>query len=102
MSWSCAFCGVPDVYVYRRAAMIAAAMPLAVFSAVFILLLIPLFILSPLYFSAVALLFSLHLGGCAGDGYVLILMTTRYKDSHTLVRDTGPEQFFYVPEKGED
>ena len=32
ISWSCAFCGVPHIYTYRRTAMISVVAPFAVFS----------------------------------------------------------------------
>ena len=99
MSWSCAFCGVPHIYTYRRTAIIAVVSPFAVFSILFLAVLIPLYFISPLYFLIFAFNFGLHLGGCSGDLYVLLLFMTKFKDKKTLMRDTGPEQYFYVPEK---
>ncbi|MBR2930494.1 MAG: DUF3267 domain-containing protein [Clostridia bacterium] len=99
LSWSCAFCGVPDVYTYRRTAIIAVTAPLVSFTVLFIPLLIALYFLSPLYYLLTAFLFGLHLGGCSGDIYVFLLLMTKFKSKSTLMRDTGPEQFFYLPEE---
>ena len=45
-----------------------------------------------------AFIFGLHLGGCSGDLYVTYLFLTKFKNKKVLMRDTGPEQFFYVPD----
>ena len=102
ISWSCAFCGVPRIYTYRKTALIAVLAPFTVFTLVLIPILALLYFLSPLYFLIVALVFGLHLGGCSGDLYVTYLLLTKFKDSKTLMRDTGPEQFFYIPEEGSE
>ena len=98
VSRSCAFCGVPHIYTYRKTALIAVVAPFAVFTLLFIPILILLYFVSPLYYMIMALVFGLHLGGCSGDLYVLYLLTKKFKDKNTLMRDTGPEQFFYVHE----
>ena len=98
MSWSCAFCGVPHIFTYRRTAIISTVAPLILFTLIFIPILGLLFHFSPLYFLIAAFIFGLHLGGCSGDVYVLYLLTVRFRNKKTLVRDTGPEQFFYVPD----
>ncbi len=102
-----AFCGVPNIYVNRKTALISCAAPLVLFSV----LLIPTGIVSLLYvalyqsvsalavFVATTFVFAFHLGGCAGDAYLILLLLSKYKDKATLIRDTGPEQFIYVPEK---
>ena len=96
MSWSCAFCGVPHIFTYRSTAIVAVVAPFAVFTILFIPIRVFLSSFSPLYYLIAAFVFGLHLGGCSGDLYVLYLLTVKYKDSKTLMRDTGPEQFFYV------
>lgn len=96
MSWSCAFCGVPHIFTYRNTAIIAVLAPFALFTLIFIPILIITYHLSPVYYLVSALLFGLHFGGCSGDLYVLYLLTFKFKDKKTLMRDTGPEQFFYV------
>lgn len=98
VSWSCAFCGVPHIYTYRKTALIAVVAPFAVFTLLFIPILILLYFVNPLYYMIMAVVFGLHLGGCSGDLYVLYLLTKKFKDKNTLMRDTGPEQFFYVYE----
>ena len=98
MSWSCAFCGVPHIFTYRKTALIAVVAPFAVFTLLFIPILILLYFVSPLYYLVMAVVFGLHLGGCSGDLYVLYLLTAKFKDRKTLMRDTGPEQYFYVYE----
>ena len=98
VSWSCAFCGVPHIYTYRRTALISVVAPFAVFTVLLIPILVVLYFVSPLYFLIASFIFGLHLGGCSGDLYVLYLLTARFKDKKTLMCDTGPEQFFYVPD----
>lgn len=102
ISWSCAFCGVPRIYTYRKTALISVLAPFTVFTLLFIPILVILYCVSPLYYLIAALIFGLHLGGCSGDLYVTYLLITKFKDSKTLMRDTGPEQFFYIPEAGSD
>lgn len=99
ISWSCAYCGVPKIYVYRKASMIALIMPFAVFSVLFIGLLVWFYFLNGLLYLLMALMFSLHFGGCVGDLYMFYLYLFKYKDSSILMRDTGPEQFIYAISK---
>ena len=98
ISWSCAFCGVPHLYTYRKTVLIAVVAPFAVFTLLFIPILILLYFVSPLYYMIMAVVFGLHLGGCSGDLYVSYLLISKFKNNNTLMRDTGPEQFFYVYE----
>lgn len=98
MSWSCAFCGVPHIYTYRKTALISVISPFAVFTLLMLPILVILYFVSPLYFLILAFIFGLHVGGCSGDLYVLYLLTVRFKGKNVLMRDTGPEQFFYVPD----
>ena len=97
ISWSCAFCGVPGIFTYRKTAIISVAAPLTVFTVLLLPLLAVTYFLSPLYYLVIAFIFGLHLGGCGGDIYVLILLITKFKNKKTLMRDTGPEQYFYLP-----
>ena len=99
ISWSCAFCGVPNIFTYRRTAIISVISPFAFFTLLFIPILILLYCSSPLYYLIAAFIFGLHLGGCSGDLYVLYLLAVKFKNKKTLMRDTGPEQFFYVPDE---
>lgn len=99
LSWSCAFCGVPHIYVSRRVALIALATPFAVFSVVFSVLTAWLYFVHPTYYFMSALLLGYHLGGCCGDLYLMILFLFKWKDGRILMRDLGPEQFFYRPKE---
>ena len=98
ISWSCAFCGVPHIFTYRKTALIAVVAPFAVFSVILIAVTVMLYFVSPLYYLMAALVFGIHLGGCSGDLWVLYLLSFKFKKKTVLMRDTGPEQFFYVYE----
>lgn len=102
IKWSCAFCGVPSIYVSRRAALIAVAAPLVVFTLLLTPLTVFLYRINHLYCLICAFILGMHLGGCSGDGYVIYLFLTKYRDRYTLMRDTGPEQFFYIKGEGDD
>lgn len=97
VSWSCAYCGVPNVYVYRLASILAILAPFVVFTAV---LLPPAIVLTglPLVRLVCILLFAIHVSGCVGDLYGAGLMLFRFRDPKLLVRDTGPKQTYYLPE----
>ena len=99
ISWSCAFCGVPNIFTYRKTAIISVIAPFTVFTVLFIPIIIVLYCFNPLYYLLAAFIFGLHLGGCSGDLYIFYLLTVKFKDEKTLMRDTGPEQFFYVIDK---
>ncbi|MCD7847085.1 MAG: DUF3267 domain-containing protein [Oscillospiraceae bacterium] len=89
-----AYCGVPKIYVYRKTAMVALLAPFTVYSILFIALLVAL--PDPTMKLAVALLFAIHFGGCAGDLYDTFIYLTKFKDPTTLMQDTGPRQTFYT------
>ena len=99
ISWSCAFCGVPQIYVKRRVALIASAAPLVLFTVLFIPVMIGTYAIAPVYYILSATLFGLHLGGCCGDLYVICLLLFRFRSPETLIRDTGPEQSIYILEE---
>ncbi len=92
---SVAYCGVPDIYVYRKASMIALLAPFCVFTVLFGVLIAVL--PGPWDKFCAAILLSVHVGGCVGDLYDTWLYLTRFTDPRTLMRDTGPKQSFYVP-----
>lgn len=98
LSWSCAFCGVPNVYTYRHTAIVALAAPLTLFTLLFVPLTVALYFVHPVYYLGAAALLALHLGGCAGDIYCLYLCLFKFRSKKLLIRDTGPEQFFYLPQ----
>lgn len=93
-----AFCGVPDIYVTRKTALIALLAPFTVFSVLFCALAVWLYFIGSVYYYAVIMLLGLHFGGCVGDLYTAILLFTKYRDGRLLMRDTGPEQTFWLPE----
>ena len=97
MSWSCAFCGVPNVYTYRRTALLALVAPLTVFTLILLPLTVALYAVHPLYYLASAFVLGMHLGGCSGDIYVTGLLLFKHRSPRVLLRDTGPEQFIFVP-----
>lgn len=97
ISLTAAYCGVPDIYVYRRAALIALLAPTVLFSFVF---LVPIFFVPGLTWRAMfAMLFAIHIGGCCGDLYDTWLYLTRYRSPDVLMRDFGPRQVFYTRQK---
>ncbi len=95
---SCAFCGVPHIYTYRRTALIALVAPLLTFTVLLVPVCVGLLFLNSIYYLYASLLFGIHLGGCVGDIYGTCLLLFRFKSPMTLVRDTGPMQIFYLPE----
>lgn len=97
LSWSCAFCGVPNVYVYRRTALISLLAPFVVFGVVFLALTVTFAFLNTALYVLFGLLLGLHIGGCAGDLYLSAVLLFKYKNKALLMRDTGPEQWLYQP-----
>ncbi len=95
LTLSCAFCGVPSIYTYRRVALIALLAPFTVFTVLFLGLSIGLFAVHPLYYLCALWLLAMHVGGCVGDLYMSWLCFTRFRSRDILIRDTGPEQFIY-------
>ena len=98
ITWSAAFCGVPDIYTYRRVAILSLIAPLTVYTIIFVALCLWLRTFSTAWYLIVGLLFAMHISGCVGDMFMTFKFLTRYKDPRTLMRDTGPEQWIYVPE----
>ena len=89
-----AYCGVPNIYVYRRASMISLLAPFCVFTVVFGLAVALL--QDPWDKTFAAAILAIHLGGCVGDLYDTGLYLFRFRDPRTLMRDTGPQQTFSV------
>ena len=99
LTWSAAFCGVPDIYTYRKAALSSLVAPLTVFTLILLPLTIWLRSVDTGWYIVCGLLFALHFSGCVGDMYVTNLFLTKFKDPRTLMRDTGPAQWMYEPEE---
>ena len=95
ITWSAAFCGVPDIYTYRDTALKSLGAPLVLFSVILIPLLIWLYRVDAGWYLVAGVIFSLHISGCIGDLYMTALLLTKFKDPATLMRDTGPEQWIY-------
>lgn len=95
VTMTCAYCGVPDIFVYRTASLCALLAPFVIFSIAFI---VPMFFLqNTVWFLLLAALFAMHFGGCVGDLYITVLYVFKFRDGKTLMRDTGPVQTFYLP-----
>lgn len=91
---SVAYCGVPDIYVYRKASLIALLAPFVVFSIVFGAA--TAIISNPVDKFMCFVLFAIHISGCVGDLYDSLLYLFKFRDPATLMRDTGPVQTFYL------
>lgn len=94
LSWSCAWCGVPDIYVTRKTALCALLAPFVLFNTVFAALIA---LCGGLAAAVCIVLFAIHFGGCAGDLYDTYLLLFRLRGD-ILMRDTGPKQTFYAPD----
>lgn len=94
LSLTVAFCGVPQIYVYRRTALISLLAPFTVFTLVFggAVLLLP-DAWDKIYAS---FLLAAHIGSCAGDLYDTLLFLFRFRDPATLMNDTGPKQTIFM------
>lgn len=91
-SWSCAYCGVLDVYVCKIPSLITTLAPFVLHSIWMIVLLCVL--QNQIWVTIISILFAVHTGGCLGDWYVSLLLLKYPKE--VLVRDTGAEQTFYL------
>ena len=96
ITWSAAFCGVPDIYTYRSTALKSLVAPLSVFSVILIPLSLYLRNVDLGWYLVSGILLAMHISGCIGDLYVTFLFLTKFKDPATLMRDTGPEQWIYI------
>ncbi len=91
-SWSCAYCGVLDVYVCKIPSLITTLAPFVLHSIWMIVLLCVL--QNQIWVTIISILFAVHTGGCLGDWYVSLLLLKYPKE--VLVRDMGAEQTFYL------
>ena len=101
ISLTCAFCGVPKIYTYRKTALFAVLAPFVLFSVLLVgALVIAYFVNIGLYF-VLAFVLANHVGGCVGDLYVGGLLLFKYKDNSVLMNDTGPKMTFFVKDAEE-
>lgn len=96
MSWSCAYCGVPNIYVYRRASLISLLTPFVVCGVLLTAATVILAFVNVYAYLALLILTASHFGGCVGDLWITFLFLFKLKDRSILMRDTGPEQTFYL------
>lgn len=101
LSWSCAFCGVPNIYVYRGASLLALTAPLILFTIILAPITVWLYFVHPAYYIMSLILLGVHIGGCSGDGYMTLLLLFKFKDKTLLLRDTGPCQWIYTKKNEE-
>ena len=92
ISLSCAFCGVPKIFVTRKTALFSILAPFVVYSLIFL----PILILIPanMICLAILLVFGTHTSGCVGDLYGTIVLASL--KGELLMNDTGPKQTFFV------
>jgi hypothetical protein len=88
-----AYCGVPNIYVYRKPAIIAVISPFIIFTILFITSFFFLTNTWNLFFAI--LVFAVHVGGCVGDLFVTGIYLFKLKDNKILLKDDGPKQTFY-------
>ena len=108
ITWSAAYCGVPHIYVYRKAALLAILAPFVLFTLVFFGLLLEAWLefvseggVWGAVYAGLVLLFASHMAGCVGDLYGAALMLFRFRDKRMLMNDTGPMQTFWLPKETE-
>lgn len=96
ISWSCAYCGVPNIYVYRKASLIALLTPFVVCGVILTAATVILAFVNTYAYLALLIITASHFGGCIGDLWIALLFLFKMKDKTILMRDTGPEQTFYI------
>lgn len=88
-----AYCGVPNLYVYKKPMIITALATCVIISTT---LLIPMILVNNINnFWILLLMFSCHFGGCCGDIYSVLLLKLKFKGNTVLINDTGPVQTIY-------
>ena len=92
-SWSCAYCGVPNVYCNKKTTVVACLAPFVLFTILFVTLII---ILPQNYLTfLLIILFAIHFGGCSGDLYLSLKLIFKYKND-VFINDTGAKQSIYI------
>ena len=98
-TFTCAYCGVPRIFTYRKTALIAVLAPFVIFTALFIPALVIAYNVSIGLYIVLAVVFAMHFQGCSGDLYVACLLLFKYRDEETLMNDTGPRLAIFVPDE---
>ena len=73
ITWSAAFCGVPDIYTYRRTALLSLVAPLTVFTVILLPLTIALRFVDMGWYLVSGLGFAIQISGFLGDMFVTSL-----------------------------
>ena len=95
VTMTCAYCGVPDVFVYRTASLCALLAPFVIFGIAFV---VPMFFLqNTVWFVFLAAIFSLHFGLCVNDLYIVLLYIFKFRNGKTLMRKTDSTLTFFLP-----
>lgn len=89
-----AYCGLPDVYVYRKTSLLSLLAPFTVFSVLFAVLFIV--VGDPFIKALILALLILHVTGCTGDLHGVGLFLFKFRSPDTLRKDTGPKQIYYT------
>lgn len=94
---TCAYCGVPRIFTYRRTALIAVLAPFVLFTLILIPALVVAYYVSFGLYVVLGVVFAMHFSGCSGDVYVAALLLFKYRDGRVLMNDTGPKMALLVP-----
>lgn len=87
-----AFCGVPNIYIKKKAALVAVLAPFVFFSI--ILIPVILIVSANLFYLISLFIFCLHFSGCVGDFFVAYILIK--SKGEVIINDTGPKQTFYI------
>ncbi len=98
-TFTCAYCGVPKIFTYRKTALISVLAPFVLFTALLIPALAIAYNISTGLYIVLAIVFAMHFQGCSGDLYVTYLLLFKYRDKGTLMNDTGPRMALFVPDE---
>lgn len=91
-----AFCAMPELYMNRPLAIGCTAAPLVAFSALFGITALILITAGHWMFLLPGFLVTLHLLGCRSDVHLLKELG-KFKNRSLWVKDTGKEQWLYLP-----
>lgn len=88
------YCGLPEVYTYRKTSLLSMLAPFVLFTIIFttVIIIVP----DPEWKLTIVFDLAVHTSGCIGDLYEAGLFFFRYKDPSVLLKDTGPVQEYYA------